>query len=351
MPAGASQSAAPAATALLAWYDAARRQLPWRRRSDPYGVWLSEVMLQQTRVDTVVERYEAFLERFPDVESLAAAEEEAVLAAWSGLGYYRRARHLHRAAREVAASGEWPRTADAWKRLPGVGDYTAAAIASIAFGETVTVLDGNAERVASRRLASREDPKRAAPRRRLRAAAASLRDPRPPGDSNQAVMELGATLCRPPAPRCEACPVARWCAGLASGTPARYPAPRRRPASLRVRRRVFVVRRRQRVLLFRRSQAASQLAGFWELPWVDGDGEGESGLGRKYGGEWRVTAELGRVTHSITRRRFAVEILGAELLAAEVAEPEQEQRWCDPATLATLATSSLVRKVLERVAG
>jgi A/G-specific adenine glycosylase len=354
MLAGAPDAAAAAAGELLAWYDTTRRELPWRRRRDPYAIWLSEIMLQQTRVDSVVERYEAFLRRFPDVASLAAASEEEVLGAWSGLGYYRRARTLHRAARQLVGS-EWPRTAATWRRLPGVGEYTAAAIASIAFGEVVAVLDGNVERVVSRLLAATEDPKRAAPRRRLRAAATALLDAARPGDSNQALMELGATVCKPQAPRCEACPLAARCAGLAAGAPRAYPSPRRRPAGERVARRVFVARRGERVLLFRRPEDARQLAGFWELPWLDGaaGGEAEPGveLGRKYGGEWRVTEGLGRVDHSITRRRFTIQVFAARRLAGGVAEPSSgDGRWCDEATLATLAVSSLVRKVMARAA-
>jgi A/G-specific adenine glycosylase len=193
---------------LLAWYDAHQRDLPWRRDRDPYRVWLSEIMLQQTRVAAVMEKYAQFLELFPTVEHLAAASQPSVLAAWSGLGYYRRARAMHDAARVVVheRGGRLPVTAEEWRELPGIGRYTSAAIASIAFGEKVAVVDGNVERVAERLLG-----------RRLAVAevwilAEELLSPQRPGDFNQAMMELGATVCVPREPKCLLCPVAGECA-------------------------------------------------------------------------------------------------------------------------------------------
>lgn len=186
---------------LLAWYDRIRRDLPWRRTRDPWAIWVSEVMLQQTRVETAIPYFERFLIRFPDPAALAAAPIEEVLAQWSGLGYYRRARQLHGAAREVVERGGLPRSSAELERLPGIGPYTAAAIASIAFGEPVPVLDGNVVRVAARLSAEPEDPSRAAARGRLLAVAATLLEISRPGDSNQALMELGATVCLPKSPR------------------------------------------------------------------------------------------------------------------------------------------------------
>src|ERR1700751_2793949 len=187
---------------LLAWYDPHARELPWRESRDPYRVWGSEIMLQQTRVAAVVEHYHEFLRRFPAVQKLAAARESSVLAAWSGLGYYRRARMLHAAAKLVAREpgGEFPRTAEELRTLPGVGRYTAAAIASIAFGEPVAVVDGNVGRVLQRFSGGRlsgED---------FWLVANSLLDRGRPGDFNQAMMELGATVCTPRGPACMACP-------------------------------------------------------------------------------------------------------------------------------------------------
>ncbi len=193
---------------LLLWYEANARDLPWRRDRDPYRVWLSEVMLQQTRVAAVVDHYQRFLKRFPTIEKLAAAREASVLAVWSGLGYYRRARMLHAASKKIVTehSGKFPESSAALRTLPGIGRYTAAAIASIAFDEPIAVVDGNVERVLQRvlgkRLADEEIWK----------VAQELITERKPGDSNQAMMELGATVCLPRQPKCLACPVLELCA-------------------------------------------------------------------------------------------------------------------------------------------
>ncbi len=200
---------------LLAWYALNRRDLPWRHNPDPYAIWVSEIMLQQTRVAVVVERYKAFLTRFPTLISLALAPEQDVLALWSGLGYYRRARMLHKAAQFVAdlRHGNLPTTAVELRTLPGIGAYTAAAIASIAYGEPVAVVDGNVERVLCR-MAGWEAADRtggAALKHKIEALAGQLVDPDRPGDFNQAMMELGATVCLPRNPQCQACPVEGDC--------------------------------------------------------------------------------------------------------------------------------------------
>lgn len=347
MLAGDHGSRRLARDALLAWYDGARRDLPWRHRRDAYAIWVSEVMLQQTRAETVVRYYDRFLERFPDVATLAAATADEVLAAWSGLGYYRRARSLHAAARAVAIAGSLPREAREWAQLPGIGEYSAAAIASIADGEVIAALDGNVERVTSRLVASREDARRAATRRKLRKVATQLVDPRRPGDSNQALMELGATICRPRAPRCRDCPLRPWCTGFASGAPERFPAARQRGAVERVRRQVFVATLEDRILLFRRPAEASVMAGFWELPWTESPQRENqaSHLNRKYGGVWHVGKSTRRVRHTITRRRFSVYVYPAVWLSDGVGEPA-DGGWYRRSELADLATSSLVLKAL-----
>ncbi|HYX69772.1 MAG TPA: A/G-specific adenine glycosylase, partial [Terriglobales bacterium] len=183
--------------ALLAWYGRHRRALPWRATRDPYRVWVSEIMLQQTRVNAVLEHYRRFLRRFPDVRALARARQSSVLAAWSGLGYYRRARALHAAARRLVRDfdGGFPRTAEAMRTLPGIGRYTAAAVSSIAFGEPQAVVDGNVERVLERLVG------RHLPAAQAWELAAQLLDRAHPGDFNQAMMELGATVCLPREPR------------------------------------------------------------------------------------------------------------------------------------------------------
>ncbi|HSM59782.1 MAG TPA: A/G-specific adenine glycosylase, partial [Longimicrobiales bacterium] len=213
--------------ALLDHYDRTRRRLPWRGQTDPYRIWVSEVMLQQTRVDTVIPYYRRWMARFPDVDSLATASEDEVLLAWEGLGYYRRARHLHAGAAWVRDrhDGRVPDSVEELRRIPGVGEYTAGAVASIAFGEPAPAVDGNVRRVLAR-LFDEPAPTRAW----LRDRAGHLVDPGRPGDWNQALMDLGAAVCTPRSPSCGACPVARWCAARAAGTQAERPAPAvRRP--------------------------------------------------------------------------------------------------------------------------
>lgn len=243
--------------ALLTWYDRNRRDLPWRRTRDPYPIWLSEIMLQQTRVGAVLDHYRAFLKLFPTLASLAAASEDAVLAAWSGLGYYRRARMLHQCAREIVNrhGGCFPQSSDALRALPGIGRYTAAAIASIAFQAPVAVVDGNIERVLAR-LAGR-----ASNQRQNWENAQQLLAPSRPGDFNQAVMELGATVCLPREPRCPICPIRKWC--VAQGQ-----VPHPKPTARQQRKHIWCAIEWHNGLLrmVQRSRAASLMAGMWELP-------------------------------------------------------------------------------------
>jgi A/G-specific adenine glycosylase len=205
--------------ALLDWYRANRRDLPWRATRDPYAIWISEAMLQQTRVETAIPYYERFLARFPDLQTLADADSDDVLGVWAGLGYYSRARNLHAAARIVVDehAGELPDDAEALRSLPGVGRYTAGAVASIAFDRPEPVVDGNVSRVFARLRGIRDDVRKAATVRRLwEEAAALVRGPHP-GDLNQALMELGARVCTPRAPRCPVCPVAHHCEAQRGG--------------------------------------------------------------------------------------------------------------------------------------
>jgi A/G-specific adenine glycosylase len=262
--------------ALLEHYDRHRRALPWRGESDPYRVLVSEVMLQQTRAETVARRYAGWLERFPDLESLAGAEEDDVLKAWEGLGYYRRARNLRRTAvlARERPDAALPSTYDELRRLPGLGEYTAGAVASIAFGETVAAADGNVRRVISR-LRSVATPKAAW----LRRTATDLLDPARPGDWNQAMMELGATICSPRAPRCAACPVARWCAARAAGTQGQLPGHAQKRAPRAVTFALAVLHAGDRVLLERRPEDGL-LGGMWSFPerGITDRAEGESAV-------------------------------------------------------------------------
>ena len=242
--------------ALLAWYRKGGRDLPWRRTRDPYSIWISEVMLQQTRVSTVVPYFLRFMRRFPNVRSLARAKLQAVLKAWQGLGYYARARNLREAARRIVGGGGFPRSAAAWRRLPGVGEYTASAVASITLGEPVAVFDGNVRRVAAR-LSGGETG--------LREIVQASLDRRSPGDYNQALMELGQVVCRPLDPGCPSCPLRGECRWFRSGR--RRPMPAPRPAAPRPHREigVGVVRRAGRILVGRRPESGL-LGGLWEFP-------------------------------------------------------------------------------------
>ncbi len=254
---------------MLAFFDERQRELPWRETSDPYRILVSEIMLQQTRVETVVPYYRRWMQRFPDPASLAAADEEEVLRQWQGLGYYRRARNLQAAAREIVErwGGNVPGDAKALADLPGVGAYTAGAMASIAFGQAVPAIDGNVRRVMARLL---DDP---APGAALLAREVGrLVDPHRPGDFNQALMELGATVCTPRSPDCAACPVSEGCRARAAGTQGERPRPpRKKEIPHRVEAVAVVVRPGPTgwEVLLRRRPASGLLGGMWECPGVD----------------------------------------------------------------------------------
>ncbi len=305
--------------ALLEWYGRERRELPWRQTSDPYRIWVSEIMLQQTRVSAVLNHYRRFLERFPTVDSLARARVPTVLAAWSGLGYYRRARSLHAAARKVVGDfgGELPRTSQGLRGLPGVGRYTAAAIASIAFGEPVAVVDGNVERVLSRVYGHYLS--------RIQAweTAGELLDRESPGDFNQAMMELGAAICVPGEPDCGRCPVIRWCA--TRGQLARQGGATRRKAEVTFR----LAQLDGRVLLVRRPKTASLMPEMWELP----------AAGRVNGNI------LFQLRHAITTTDYSVAVV-----AANGRRSGARGRWVRKQELSRLPLTGLARKILRRAA-
>lgn len=338
---------------LLVWYEKNRRDLPWRRSRDPYSIWISEVMLQQTRVDVVLPYFEDFVARFPTVEALASASLEEVLSRWSGLGYYRRARQMHAAARIVAEQGVFPRSLATLRQLPGVGEYTAAAVGSIAFGLAVAVMDGNVERVVARLLALEGDPKRKENREILRAEAGRLLVQGSPGESNQAMMELGATVCIPKRPRCLVCPLVGGCEGSRRGEPERFPisADKRRTEEYRMV--AVVVEEEGRVLLYRRPESASILAGTWEVPWVvleDSNLEGaplpEELLQRRYGSRWLLGEVVAYVKHSITHRNLSIGVCRGSLVGGSEPIEDLEAGWFDEGARAALPRSSVVGKIL-----
>jgi A/G-specific adenine glycosylase len=328
---------------LLAWYDAHARDLPWRESSDPYRVWLSEIMLQQTRVAAVIAHYHEFLRRFSTVEKLARAREASVLAAWSGLGYYRRARMLHAAAKVVVGErdGKFPASAEELRELPGVGRYTAAAIASIAFGEPVAVVDGNVERVLQRvsgeRLAGEE----------LWLAAEGLLDHERPGDFNQAMMELGATVCTPRAPACLTCPVVELCATrgeMAGGA---------KPARQKKKEIHYALDYRSgSVFLVQRPTDTRLMAGMWELPEIPSAAKAPSNgavefaalkaLGQPRATRGDIADACLTLKHSITVTDYTVRVWrrSAPLRAGG--------KWIPVDKLARVALTGLARKILRK---
>ena len=326
--------------ALLEWYDGHRRDLPWRRNRnggpqlpgagncgnsiDPYRVWVSEIMLQQTRVAAVLEHYARFMERFPTLQALASAREQSVLAVWSGLGYYHRARRLHQTAKVIARqrNGEFPRTAEDWRELPGIGRYTAAAIASIAFGEPVAVVDGNVERVLERMFGS------VAGREASWQQAEALLDRARAGDFNQAMMELGATICTPRAPQCLICPLNAWCKFRGTDTP-QPQAPRKRKQL-----HYALARKGDSVLLVQRPAAAPVMAGMWELPEIHSANHPD--------------AAIAKIRHSITDTDYEVSVMSAP--AALVRTLDGNARWFTCKQWQKIALTGLARKVLRKLA-
>lgn len=309
--------------ALLAWYHGASRDLPWRRTRDPYRIWVSEVMLQQTRVATVIPYFERFVERFPGVFALARAREDDVLKMWEGLGYYARARNLHRAARIVAErnAGTVPADPADFRRLPGVGDYICRAVQSIAFGHALAVVDGNVKRVLARVCAVDAPVNRASSEKTFARHAGALLDPGDPGAFNQAMMELGALVCRPSSPRCDECAIRRWCEAARSDTQGRYPVREKRARVPEYRVAVGVVEAGGRVLITRRPPEGL-LGGLWEFPGGKiRDGESpvaavEREIREETGLDVTVTAHVGRVRHAYTHFRVELEVYRCQTLDA-----------------------------------
>lgn len=304
---------------LLRWYDLHQRDLPWRESSDPYRIWISEIMLQQTRVAAILPRYEKFLRRFPSVERLAAARLRSVLAEWSGLGYYRRARNLHAAAKLIARehAGAFPQSSEAWRELPGIGRYTAAAIASIAFNEPVAVLDGNVKRVLGRLLRSAYSTGESWN------AAQQLLDRNRPGDFNQAMMELGATICIPGDPLCSQCPIRTLC-----GTRGRGESRKLKPRQIKASVSVALVTKGGSVLLVQRGVGERLMSGMWELPTLKQSGSNDE--------------VLFRVRHSITVTDYLVSVVAQSGMSIENGE------WIEPRKAHRLPLTGLTKKILRK---
>ena len=349
---------------LLSWFDRSHREMPWRHTGDPYKVLVSEIMLQQTRVATVVEYFQRWVERFPDVGALARAPEEEVLELWAGLGYYRRARNLHRAAGVILEEfgGEIPREVDALRSLPGVGPYTAGAVASIAFGAVEPLVDGNVNRVLTRLYRLEGDPGRGETKKEIWRRAGEMVDGERPGDFNQALMELGSEICRPRSPDCEGCPVVQFCGAYQAGDPEDYPDLPKRKEPKAMRGLSCVVWRRgekreEREFLLRRRPAKGLLAGLWEFPAVEQDGGqwpsagGLKALLLEVAGEGREVTPEGpvgtEVEHVFSHRRLRVRIFEWMIQDSwEIgSEGSESWRWVRASQLKEVAASALLKKI------
>lgn len=345
--------------AILAWFDAHRRELPWRNCGDPYGVWVSEVMLQQTRVSTVVEYFERWMERFPAVERLAEAPLEEVLEMWSGLGYYRRARHLHRAAAQVVDEygGRLPRDISELRQLPGIGPYTAGAIASIAFGKPEALVDGNVTRLLSRLYAVTGDPKRSPAKGQIWKRASQLVDPDRPGDFNQAMMEMGSQVCTSDNPDCGECPLTVWCRAYGLEEPERFPESGKRPEQRPMRARCCVVVRDSAgtsEFLLRRRPDDGLLGGLWEFPSCEKRGTRfpriadlatrvDDGLPMEVeAGD--IGRTVGTVEHVFSHRRLQLRVHDLEV-EVEEGVGDDGWRWVARGELSEVASAALLDKV------
>jgi A/G-specific adenine glycosylase len=347
---------------LLGWFREFRRDLPWRRTTDPYRIWLSEIMLQQTRVAAAIPYYERFLQRFPDVHALAAAPPEEVLRLWSGLGYYSRARNLQKAAQQIVAKhgGQFPTRLEDALALPGIGIYSAAAILSIAFGEKHAVLDGNVARVLARLGAIQGGLREPQRWQELQKTADRLLEPKSPGDWNQAMMELGATLCTPKSPQCLLCPVAQFCEGRRLGIAESLPEKRKKPATVEVTlaAAVFVDGNGQTLLLpppkntkekAPADHVPTLVSKMWHFPTLSLTGEPAGKLSaflRKLmpgvqDRKWRFVS-AGKVRHAVTYRAITVSPF---LIGVKNLPPLSGARPVPLCDISSLPVSNLTRKV------
>lgn len=332
---------------LIDWYETRKRDLPWRRTKDPYAIWVSEVMLQQTQVKTVLGYYERWMQRFPTVKALAEADDADVLHAWQGLGYYSRARRLLAGARAVSErhAGQLPRDVDALLALPGIGPYSAGAIASIAFGLPEPIVDGNVVRVLCRLFALPGDPAKAPLKQELWRRARALVPGDKPSELNQSLMELGATICTPTSPRCAECPVAKQCAALARGLERELPQLAKRAPPTEIATAAAYVRRGDAVLLRQMPADAPRWAGLWVLPFVELTRTEKACAGaaralNEIGLEGTAATTLHQARHTITRFRITLSIVECKLAPRSRATLFTRQQ------VATLALPSIHSKIV-----
>lgn len=342
---------------LLRWYDKHRRQLPWRDRSDdPYAQWVAEIMLQQTRVDTVIDYYVRFMKRFPTVAGLARARHETVLKHWEGLGYYRRALALHRAATQIADDGEGlPKSADEWKRLPGVGTYTSAAIASIAYGEPIAAVDGNVARVVARLFGVTQDVLSPSGRAQVQRIADQLVPRKRPGDFNQAWMDLGSSVCTPTAPDCDRCPLKTECVAVQRGSAHLLPVRKRSRPKKSVALAVGVIRDDHRMLVRRRPKGGLW-SGLWEFPNIETSRAKRSALRDVIELTSRLPVRLhadptyaATVRHQLTHRNIEFHIFVGEGDSMASCSQDPTLRWVTARGFERLSVSTAHRRIYDAV--
>lgn len=344
-------------TDLLAWYDDNARVLPWRSDPAPYRVWVSEIMLQQTRVETVLPYFERFMTRFPSLKTLAEATEDDILRVWEGLGYYKRARNFHKAAQHVLSkhAGEIPQSANELGRLPGIGAYTAAAIASIAFGEPVAAVDGNIRRIYARMLALQEPLGSASFEKQVRDHAQYVLPADRPGDFNQALMDLSSTICLARKPLCQVCPVSGYCLAFQIGNQNQLPIRNKKAALPHYQVCAAIIRSHGRVLLHQRG-SGGVLAGLWEFPGgklEQADDSLEDCLVRevlgKTGFQIAPVREIGVFNHAYTHFKITVYAWHANLLSPSSFDLPENLRWVPTEELANYPMGKVARKISDLI--
>lgn len=344
---------------LLKWYAQHRRDLPWRRSRNPYRVWVSEVMLQQTQVATVKDYFRRFIKTFPNVKQLAAAEEEEVLRLWEGLGYYRRARQLHAAAQAIVSNhgGRFPRDVTTLQTLPGIGRYTAGAIVSIAYDQPAPILEANTIRLLSRLLAYRDDPMKSAGQRLLWQTAEQLLPESEVADFNQALMELGSLVCKPAEPLCDECPVRQYCRAHESGLEREIPIASGKQKFVDLREAAVVVRKNGRVLM-RRCAPDERWAGLWDFPRFELQAQSQGDLQHELaakvrdltGVEIQPGSHLTTIKHGVTRFRITLDCFSADYLRGRLSRGKSTPlKWASPDDLGALPLSSTGRKLARLV--
>jgi A/G-specific adenine glycosylase len=335
---------------LMRWYDRARRQLPWRtsdgRAPDPYLVFVSEAMLQQTQVATVVPYFNRFIAQLPDFDALAAADEQQVLRLWQGLGYYSRARNLQAAARKVVSEfgGQLPKDVEGLMQLPGVGRYTAGAVASIAFGQRAPILDGNVNRVLCRLDKVTTDPRDKATQMQLWQRAEAILPRKRVGDFNSALMELGALVCTPRSPQCLLCPVRDHCEAQSAGMQEQIPPPRKAKPTPLHRRHVYCIRRGDRWLIEQRP-SRGRWAGMWQFVTIEASShDADFDASTVIRARVSSTKQIGQVSHALTHRRYVFDVFACAAIGKWESAGEQSRKWV---TLKELASYPLPRPHLK----